>query len=154
MKDKVLKGFVTRAIRENMSRRYFNSSSEKVLYNFNKNSEKIILCEGIFKALRLERYLKIRSCAMLGHDLTELQVEQLLSGKVRCVIVWPDLDKVGVQGAERTVGRLMRESRLTVMIAPVLKKPADEATPEALRDGLKRAQAANYSTVNKLFNLV
>ena len=85
---KELRGFVARSF-VGATPKYLNSPGEKYLFNVNPMAERVILAEGIFKALRLEQaFPEWQCCALLGHDLTPTQEAQLRDSRVRQFLLW------------------------------------------------------------------
>lgn len=88
-----LKGIVGRTFVVGIEPKYKNSIGEKVIYNLpDSPKDTVVLTEGAFDALTLEKTLHkiMDSGAVLGHSLTEKQVEQLEGYKK--IILWPDPD--------------------------------------------------------------
>lgn len=92
-------GVVGRAFTAGHEPKYLNSYGDKRAYNVPDTGKEIILSEGIFKALRIERACAMSSGALLGHKLTDDMLEQLQNTGVRKVMVWPDKDQAGTRGA-------------------------------------------------------
>lgn len=141
--EKQLHGFVTRALRKSMKPRYLNSTGEKSLYNLAGARTTTILVEGIFKALRIERMLQqanvdVGVCALLGHDITDLQIEQLKKQNVKEAVLWPDPDRVGGWGMMQVADKLM-EAKVDLQIVSC-KKPADEVALPVLRESWESRQ--------------
>ena len=80
----------------------------KPLYNFNPRSETVVFSEGVIKALRIAQVVNkhFNSVSVLGHDLTDLQLEQIQSSQCQHVIIYPDLDIVGRRGALHIADKL------------------------------------------------
>jgi hypothetical protein len=99
--NKALKGFVARDFTGTQTPPYLNTSGSKYLYNFpDKPHDKIVLCEGVFDCLAIERTVRTQKfydvAAVLGRTLTEQQLDQVLC--YRDIILWPDADFVGING--------------------------------------------------------
>lgn len=130
LEGKQLHGFVSRALNANMKPRYLNSVGDKALYNF-RPAQCFVLLEGVFKCLRLERVLQhiganANACAVLGHSLTEIQLNQILKAKPEHVVIWPDLDQVGCKGALKMAQQLREHSIQVEFVVPT--GPADEVS--------------------------
>jgi hypothetical protein len=101
-----LVGLVARAFTPSAKVRYLNSVGDKYLWNYTpaKRTDPkhlgrtIILSEGIFKALNIERLGHLTSASVLGHNITSNQLQQLEAGRYRTAILWPDPDKPGIDG--------------------------------------------------------
>ncbi len=116
------------------NRKYLNSVGEKYLYNYRKSAESVILCEGIFKSLRLERAItgEEKAVALLGHDITEIQLAQLLKAGCKSALIWPDPDRAGSRGAISIASKLIDANIETSVMMGVVK-PADEEPISSLR---------------------
>lgn len=109
--------------------RYLNSHGEKLLFGCHgKRAASVVLTEGIFKALALERVLPDNwAClAILGHDITPLQLEQLRELRTERVVVWPDPDRVGIEGAIQICDSLIDRYRVEIVTKAAAQ--ADELT--------------------------
>lgn len=97
-----LEGIVARAFVQDLEPKYRNSLGNKTLYNVPKTQKKVaVLSEGAFDALAIERAVEpvMDSMAVLGHSLTERQLELLKDYEQ--VILWTDPDAAGVEGLLR-----------------------------------------------------
>lgn len=123
-----LKGFVARDYTGRSSIRYLNSLGEKSLYNLMKPTPRktVILSEGVFKALRIERATGTRSSAVLGNTITEEQVQQLLAFGYERVVFWPDHDSAGIKGLLESSNRLIDCGLRVSVIYPIPDTPADD----------------------------
>lgn len=113
--------------------KYLNSTGEKSIWNCPpavKGNPPLILAEGCFKAMALESALKREAGALLGHDITDQMVEQLLKMKHKSVMLWPDPDAVGVEGAFKVAEKLLAAHISVEFPSRVPKKQADEMRPE------------------------
>jgi 5S rRNA maturation endonuclease (ribonuclease M5) len=103
-----LKGLVSRDFTGKQEIPYRNSVGGKALYNVpDKNHKTVVLLEGVFDALRVEqasKKLHIDSCALLGHSLTDDQIELL--DPYKTIILYLDPDEAGVKGALSVVQKL------------------------------------------------
>jgi DNA primase len=144
-----LKGIVGRDFTGKQTPKYRNSRGDKYLFNFDPSHSRVILCEGVFKALRLEQALpRYNCCAMLGHDLTSLQEEQIRSGRCKEVLIWPDPDRAGTLGAIRTADLL--SERFRVSVAWPLSLPADEASLNELQESARSVKPYGWRTAQEL----
>ena len=129
-----LKAIVARDFTGRQEPKYLNSKGEKYLFGFDPEEKTVVLAEGIFKALRIE--LSGRpAAALLGHDITPIQIEQLKDSRCEKVVFWPDVDLVGRRGVHEAAIKLLDTTwKGTVEVAWPVTKPADEMTLEELRD--------------------
>jgi|HubBroStandDraft_5_1064220.scaffolds.fasta_scaffold05868_4 DNA primase len=97
-----LEGLVARAFVEGLEPKYRNSLGNKTLFNVPRESTNsgIILSEGAFDAYAIERALASKynfdSCAVLGHTLTERQLN--IVKRYDRIILWTDPDVAGIEG--------------------------------------------------------
>ncbi len=145
---KNLRGFVARDLTGRSSVRYLNSVGDKYLYNYQRPAPKVLLSEGIFKALRLERAVHrvradFQSMALLGHDITDTQLDQLDKAKCEKVVLWPDPDTVGRRGMVKVAYKLA-EAGIQVWIQKDARVPADVASIETLQRLLHKQHFAPY----------
>jgi 5S rRNA maturation endonuclease (ribonuclease M5) len=138
-----LKGIVARDFTGSSPIRYLNSKGSKGLYNLPRRvSGKVIMCEGIFKCFAAERVLKVPACALLGHTLSDMMVEQLKAAKCRHVVVWPDPDRAGIRGAISVCDKLVDLGFKTELIVNskgrVPSKQLDEMPDEKIALWYKR----------------
>jgi len=131
--EKKLRGIVARDFTGTQKPRYLNSHGDKYLYNF-RTAPEVVLSEGVFKCLRLERVVgdRVVSAALLGHDITETQLGQLVTGKCRKVILWPDPDSVGRRGIVAVAEKILAFG-IRIMVAANITIPADEEKLEVMR---------------------
>lgn len=125
-------GMVARALTSSQEPKYLNSFGEKSLYGLPKSAERLMLSEGVFKALRLGRALRIASGAMLGHHLKDEYLAQIVSIGVKEAYVWPDADHVGTRGAVAAAAALC-SAGLRVYLPLKAVPYADESTLMELR---------------------
>jgi hypothetical protein len=145
---KELKGLVARDFTGTQKPKYLNSGGDKYLYHFNPKARTCVLSEGAFKALRIARVLddpEACSAALLGHDLTTIQLGQLLESKCERVILWPDPDAVGRKGVIGIADKLSEGWSGTVEIAWPIDAPADEMPLSDIRILLKETKIYNWS---------
>lgn len=131
-----LTGIVARDFTGKQKAKYlFPAGAEKHLYNLSSRCRQgVVLTEGVIKALRVEQQTRMGSVALLGHSLTDLMAEELYEAvpKGKPITIWPDPDKVGVQGAATIAIRLMRRYKVHV-VWPLPDAPADELSLEKMR---------------------
>jgi len=130
--DKKLRGIVARDFTGRQQPKYLNSKGDKYLFGFDANAETVVLAEGIFKALRLQQ-AGWPAAALLGHDLTDIQLEQLQNSKCQKAILFPDPDPVGRQGVIHIADKLANAWSGKVEVVWPVVLPADEMPLEALR---------------------
>lgn len=143
-KDKRLHGIVGRDFTGKREPRYLFNVGEKALYGMRQGTQRVVLAEGVFKALRLAQALPCTySCiAMLGHTLTEVQQAQLAD--VEEAVLWLDPDNVGVRGGFRVASALQAQGTQVSFVLP--EKPADDVPLWSLRRSFKARQPFSYGT--------
>jgi hypothetical protein len=134
--QKKLKGFVSRDWTGTAQVRYLNSIGEKSLYNLREPSPSrhVILSEGIFKCLRIERATLTRSAAILGNTITDEQIQQLLQLQYQHAILWPDPNEAGIRGMLNTADRLSEYGIRVSTIYPIPSVEADELAVPNLKE--------------------
>lgn len=149
-----LEFFVARDYSGKSKVRYLNSVGRKGLYNLTEHAkgDRLILAEGIIKALRLERHLSIPAAAMLGHTLKRKLAQRIVESGYKQVCIWPDPDPSGVGiMAVKDVATVCHELNLQVVtLLPVPSQPADEATPEQLKASLDALVPMRFGVGAKL----
>jgi 5S rRNA maturation endonuclease (ribonuclease M5) len=133
--DEKLHGLVGRSIAEDHRPRYLNSPGPRALWlaTHNRDRSTVLLAEGIFKAIALQKYVGTVAAAVLGHTLTPLQVEQLQQWKTQRVVIFPDPDDAGLRGATKMAQQL--SSRFDVFLPTILPEAqADEMTAAKIRE--------------------
>lgn len=130
-----LEGFVGRAFVRGIEPKYKNSVGQKVIYNIpNTPKETIVLTEGVFDALAIEKtvHRRMDSGALLGHSLTDRQMAQLEPYK--SIILWPDpdiIERIDVMKGWMRVGTQLQDVKKNVQIVlPELNK--EEYDPSEL----------------------
>ena len=123
---KVLKGINARDFTGIGKPKYLNSQGDKYLFRFDPKQSTTILSEGVIKALRIAQVTEFGSAALLGHDLTEQQLAQILESRCQHVILYPDTDSVGVKGAVSIADKLCECWKGKVSIVEKVVLPADE----------------------------
>lgn len=137
-----LVGLVGRVFVRDMEPPYLNSIGEKTLYNLptTHRNKLAILLEGAFDALAVERQigqeyftddkLKPDALAVLGHDLTDRQLELL--EPYETIILWMDPDVAGVKGLLRTAPQLQRIGKRVKLVVPKMDGVTLEYDPSEL----------------------
>ena len=146
--DDELKGIVGRDWTGNREPKYLNSRGDRSVYNLSSGGGPLFLTEGCFKALAIEDALSgftVQSAALLGHSVTDLQVEQIRQSGYREVVVWSDPDRVGVEGGLNIADRLAAENLAVRFVYPLPRAQADEMDPEEIRTAAIGAK--RWSTV-------
>lgn len=118
-----LEGIVARAFVLGLEPKYKNSIGQKVIYNIpDKPRLSIVLTEGVFDALALEKSLRryMDSGAVLGHSLTDKQMQQL--SPYKNVVLWPDPDKAGLEGFAKMGQQLQEAGKQVEIILPDFSK--------------------------------
>ncbi len=126
--------------------KYLLSRGDKWLAYFDPASTACVLSEGVIKALRVEQALPGHascSAALLGHDLTDIQLDQLRRSECRTVVLWPDMDLVGRRGFIKIADRLLEHWRHEVAVVWPPPGPADDVTLRQIR--LALTDAAPYT---------
>jgi len=119
------------------------SMGKKHLFAMPKQSERVHLFEGVFKALRAAKVLDSPCVAVLGPTITEIELEQLAEADCKEATLWPDPDKPGRQGAIRSA-RLLQQIGIHVLIAQT-STPADDATPEEISRSFANRRTATWA---------
>lgn len=155
MVRKKLEGIVARDFTGTSPVRYLNSSGEKSLYNAPSafRARKVVLSEGIFKALALEQVTDYTSLAVLGHSLTGKQTQQLQDLGVGRVAVWPDPDRVGIHGALEIADALLDMGVAVEMVAPP-EQQADEMEAKELQRHWSARRPYDQNLRNRCQNLM
>lgn len=126
-----LKGIVARDFTKTAKIKYLNSPGEKYLYNLPSKCQSVILSEGVFKALAIEKATDEVSAALLGHSITSNMIKQLKYANCKEITIWPDPDAVGIEGA-LTVAQQLKDIAKVYFISPVPIKQADELSSEEI----------------------
>ena len=124
---KELKGINARDFTGIQKPKYLNSPGDKYLFRFDPKQSVTVLSEGVIKALRIAQACEYGSASLLGHDLTERQLEQIQNSTVKHLILYPDVDPVGRKGVV-TIADKLRElfSKCEVSIVWPVTLPADD----------------------------
>lgn len=133
-----LAGFVGRDWTGEVAKQYrfMNSIGNKVAYNirldYPMKRKMVIVCEGIVKALALERATDFQICcaASLGGSSTDIQMAQYKLFDE--VVLFPDPDVPGMSGYIGTIRKLTPLTKRVTMIWPWPRKQADEMTTEKI----------------------
>lgn len=150
--DRDLKGFVARDITGTQFPKYLNSHGTKSMYNLlhqaQDRKDVLHLSEGVFKALRIEQALGVKSVATLGHSITENQLDQIKRYKYRIATVWSDTDRVGILGAIGIGHRLTSLGCRVKFILPAA--PADDLSLDAIRKSAGSAAELDWKLTSNL----
>ena len=139
-----LLGFTARDFTGHREPRYLNSSGEKYLYNWNPSAEQVVIAEGPIKALRIERVCGT-GAALLGHTLTEQQLQQVMESKAQHIVIWPDPNLVGRRGAIKVAEQLISEWKGQVSIIWPAPVPADDASWGEIKQRLSQPTPYSFS---------
>jgi len=132
-----LKGIVGRDWTGCREPKYLNSAGERSMYNLSPEGKgPLFLSEGCFKAVAIEQALlrfKVGSSALLGHSVTELQVDQIRESGHRQMVIFSDADRVGVEGAINVADRLSDENFDVRFVHPLPLADADDLSQEEIQ---------------------
>ncbi len=145
-----LKGINARAFMNNKEPKYLNSPGEKWLYNFNPLKKTTVLSEGVFKCLRIAQACGHGSAALLGHDLTDVQLGQIVGSKCERIILYPDADAVGKRGVVKIADKLSEGWKGEVLLAHPVTTPADDAPLADVKGLLLDPLPYSWSTRQKM----
>jgi hypothetical protein len=130
--DKELKAINARTFTDSTPK-YLNSRGEKYLFRFDPKQEVTILSEGAIKALRIAQVTDSGSASLLGHDLTDIQLQQISESSCKHLVLYPDPDSVGRKGTVHVAEKLVERWKNPVSIVWPVRLPADEAPLEELQ---------------------
>lgn len=133
-KGSELRGINARSFTDTAGPKYLLNAGEKYLFHFDPDRATTVLSEGCFKALRIARVTEWGSAALLGHDLTDKQLEQIKSSKCERIVLYPDIDDVGRRGFLHVADKLAENWSGEVLFVWPVKLPADDAPLEDLRE--------------------
>jgi|SRR5579859_477803 len=149
-------GYVARDWTGKQTPPYRNSTGlDRTLYNAHLlpdlgDYHPLVICEGIFDALALER-AGFTALASLGREFTESQAELVKRFKNICIMSDWDLD--GVTSAVQTAGMLRKTGTRIYLARPAKgKKDAGDMSRESLCVAIRSAREYTPS-VGKLFEL-
>lgn len=148
-----LKGLVGRDFTGKQEPKYKNSIGIKVVYNVpRRKAQTGLLVEGIFDSLACQRgcggttvHGSVDSLGVLGHSLTDTQLEQLQGYKK--FILWPDPDQAGIFGFLKMVPDLQRITPQIYFVKPKMAGREDYDPSEMFGPEIKHRinQATVYS---------
>jgi hypothetical protein len=125
--NKQLKAINARDFTGSQTPKYLTSRGDKYLYRFDPEARTVVFSEGSIKALRIAQATSANSSALLGHSLTEHQVQQIEASKCQEVILFPDPDRVGRRGFVRVADQFAQlQKRVSLKIVWPVPQPADE----------------------------
>lgn len=114
--------------------KYLNSRGKRYIWNLDQRTPRIVLAEGVFKAMALQKAFPLLHCAAsLGHSLSEEQLGQLASAGVEQVLLWPDPDAAGLLGVLGMAEQLARAGIEVELPAKIPARQADEMALATLR---------------------
>lgn len=128
---KKLIGIVARDFTGCQEPKYLMNSGPKHIWGARKTAE-IVLAEGVFKALALERSLNLPGGALLGHTVTPEMLDELEHYGVRRVFLWPDPDRAGVTGIVKLYEAFHARGFACYLPSKLPQKPADESPGEQI----------------------
>ena len=122
--------------------KYLLSKGDKCLAYFDPSYKACVLSEGVIKALRIEQVCAADndSAALLGHDLTDIQLEQLKKSECHAVILWPDTDLVGRRGFIKIADKLQEKWQGEVNVVWPVPGPADDVPLRAIHLALMNCE--------------
>ncbi len=124
--ERQLVGMVGRDFTGTQTPKYLMSSGKKFIWGARAKAE-LVLAEGIFKAINIEKATGLPAGAMLGHTITQEMQEQLNELGVRRILIWPDPDRAGVLGLSRVCNQLQEAGFCVYLPKKLPELPADEA---------------------------
>lgn len=145
---KRIKGLVARTWVKGQEPRYLNSQGERLLWNMEDcypKGQRLLLLEGIFKALSVESLTDSRCAALLGHSVTERQNQQIERCGFRRIDVWPDPDPQGLEGALQIALQLSEAGHKVRMPSRIPEAQADDLTAEQRVEVLDSMEPLDYS---------
>ena len=138
----------------NTDLKYLISDGEKFLYNYprkGKRQSRCILLEGPFDVLNVERRISHYDCiGRQGSALTELQLRAL--SKYEEIIIWPDPDQPGIEGAINIAKTLKDETQAKLFgihVRGMVHDPGD-ATEKEIRQAIKSIKPWTPALENRL----
>lgn len=135
---RMLCGFVGRDWTGESPVKYKNSVGDKYVYNvrykYPEGKKRIIVCEGVLKALAVERATDYQICcaASLGNSMTPLQTRQMMPFEE--VILFPDPDIQGMLGYLSINQHLQPLVKNVTMVWPWPEKQADDMSREEIME--------------------
>lgn len=131
IEDETLLYMVGRDFTGEQEPKYLNTPGSKPVYNVpEKRHGAIVLSEGIFKCLMIEKVCEVPSGALLGHSVTERQLDMIEGFKE--IVLWPDPDLAGLQGFIKMAIRL--SGRYKLWLPEVIPtKQADEMSESEIK---------------------
>lgn len=134
--------------------KYLNSRGIKGLWNAQRYARTAVVVEGVMDALRVETaLLSVRdtvAVARLGSVITPLQLSLLK--QYENVVVFPDADKAGVQGAMELCERCDGTGVSVGVVVPSAMTGRDPGSmsPDEILDALRGAKRYNADVRNRL----
>lgn len=130
--DDLIYGVVGRDFSGQNDPKYLNTAGIKLLWNAQTPAHIAVVTEGILDALRVEHAIRNwpgwSVVARLGSTATELQLEQL--SRFNHVVVFPDFDRAGVDGALKLIPMIRETSKSDVSV--VIPDQMNEADPGSM----------------------
>jgi hypothetical protein len=124
--DNVLRCINGRDFTGRSKAKYLLSRGDKWLAYLDPGTASCVLSEGVIKALRIETATGACSAALLGHDLTDIQLAQIQRSKCRSITLWPDADLVGRRGFIKIADKLAEHWHGDVRMVWPVPGPADD----------------------------
>lgn len=156
-----LRGIVARDFTGKSKLKYKNSEGDKYIYNLpDEAQEKVVLAEGVFDALAIERGVDrdgYAAGAVLGHAIPEHQMKQLAPYKQ--VVLWPDPDRAGIDGFMKIGKQLQEAGKKVRVVLPDMTEGAEnydpsDVLPRQARGAVKNALPLTIGLEMRLRNWV
>jgi len=127
-------GCVSRAVSRSLEPKYLNTPGIKLLWNAYRKGKRAVVVEGIMDALAVERAVpwtaETVAVARLGSAITRLQLHAL--AKYEEVVILPDWDVPGVQGAAKLATMLLEGGKPSKICVPIVMDDRDPASMDPL----------------------
>lgn len=149
--DHKLKSLIARDFTGTQKPKYLLSTGDKYLWAFDPKASTCVLSEGVIKAARIQRVSHYNSAALLGHNLTPTQLEQLSVSACKTIILYPDPDAAGRNGAA-TIATQLSEAfpDRNIQIVWPIDEPADESELRIIQTNLAHSVAYSWNVHQQL----
>lgn len=121
-----IRGIVARDFSGKSDIKYKNSAGGKTIYNYPRKRQLVChLLEGITDVLSMERAMPHQDAvATLGRTLTKFQLKLL--ARYKKIVIWPDPDRPGVDGAIKKAIQLQKKKVIVYMVVPETEEIENE----------------------------